>query len=42
VSNFRHYSPVHFFRAPRERMSHDAGRDVAGRKKAARSRTGNG
>jgi hypothetical protein len=23
VSNFLNYSPVHFFRAPRELMSHD-------------------
>jgi HAD superfamily 5'-nucleotidase-like hydrolase len=42
VSNFRHYSPVHLFRAPRERMSHDASADASGRKKAARSRTGVG
>jgi hypothetical protein len=39
VSNFRHYSPVHFFRAPRERMSHDAALSSWDRKKAARSRT---
>jgi 5'-nucleotidase len=39
VSNFRHYSPVHLFRAPRERMSHDASVDATGRKKASRSRT---
>lgn len=38
VSNFRHYSPVHFFRAPRERMSHDAVLGSQSRKKAARSR----
>jgi len=39
VSNFRHYSPMHLFRAPRERMSHDASLGSVGRKKAARSRT---
>lgn len=39
VSNFRHYSPMHFFRAPRERMSHDAMLRHADRKKAARSRS---
>jgi len=39
VSNFRHYSPVHFFRAPRELMSHDAALGSMDRKKAARSRT---
>ncbi len=39
VSNFRHYSPMHFFRAPRERMSHDAALASTDRKKAARSRT---
>lgn len=39
VSNFRQYSPVHFFRAPRERMSHDAALTSWDRKKAARSRT---
>ena len=38
VSNFRHYSPVHFFRAPRERMSHDAMLRRSDRKKAARAR----
>jgi 5'-nucleotidase len=42
VSNFRHYSPVHLFRAPRERMSHDAIKDPSGRKRAARSRLSNG
>jgi 5'-nucleotidase len=42
VSNFRHYSPVHFFRAPRERMSHDTSTETAGRKKAARSRASAG
>jgi len=42
VSNFRHYSPVQLFRAPRERMSHDPGSDASGRKKAARSRAGAG
>ncbi len=39
VSNFRSYSPVHFFRAPRERMAHDASLASSDRKKAARSRT---
>jgi 5'-nucleotidase len=38
VSNFGRYSPVHFFRAPRERMSHDVARAGA-RKRAARTRT---
>ncbi len=38
VSNFRYYSPVHFFRAPRELMSHDAALTTQSRKKAARSR----
>ncbi|MDP2340344.1 MAG: HAD-IG family 5'-nucleotidase [Deltaproteobacteria bacterium] len=38
VSNFRYYSPVHFFRAPRELMSHDAAMTTHSRKKAARSR----
>lgn len=38
VSNFRHYSPMHFFRAPRETMSHDATLGSHSRKKAARSR----
>lgn len=42
VSNFRQYSPVHFFRAPRERMSHDAALSSWDRKKAARSRTSAG
>ena len=39
VSNFRYYSPVHFFRAPREIMSHDAALTTHSRKKAARSRS---
>jgi HAD superfamily 5'-nucleotidase-like hydrolase len=42
VSNFRSYSPVHFFRAPRERMAHDASLASSDRKKAARSRTAAG
>jgi len=40
VSNFRHYSPVHYFRAPRELMSHDAALGSQGRKRAARTRIG--
>jgi HAD superfamily 5'-nucleotidase-like hydrolase len=42
VSNFRHYSPMHYFRAPRESMSHDASLTSSSRKKAARSRTAAG
>ena len=40
VSNFLHYSPMHYFRAPRELMSHDVGlteRTSAGRSRRARS-----
>jgi 5'-nucleotidase len=39
VSNFGFYSPMHFFRAPRERMSHDVAASGA-RKRAARTRVG--
>jgi 5'-nucleotidase len=40
VSNFRSYSPVHFFRSPRERMAHDVSVLAFGRKRAARTRVG--
>lgn len=36
VSNFRHYSPVHFFRAPREVMSHDTALAAMRKRLAAR------
>ncbi len=36
VSNFRHYSPVHFFRAPRESMSHDTALKASRKRLAAR------
>ena len=35
VSNFLQYSPVHFFRAPRERMSHDVTLARGDKKRAA-------
>jgi hypothetical protein len=38
VTNFRHYSPMHFFRAPRESMSHDATRGPSGRARTAPDR----
>jgi 5'-nucleotidase len=36
VSNFRHYSPMHFFRAPREVMSHDTALAAMRKRLAAR------
>ena len=37
VSNFRHYSPMHFFRAPREIMSHDTALATARKRRAAKA-----